>query len=631
MAFFSCTVSCFAQSQDSITSIDIDSVLTGNFFLTDFDNNVSSAFLTSRVNYEYENKQFRFFLNNSFKSNITKLQENFIRDFDDLTMIIDYKVANDFYTGLGTSISTLSDDKNVTLNQSAHNFYFTNFDFYPTYGLYLNSKLGYLTDDQIGEKNTGIRGEINSELTDLNIEDYQTNAIVRLSYEDLTQKVNYNYQLASEVYKVFSQYSNNRARVGYYNRRNDFYFPASTDVMNTFGVQNNIESRIENYINLEDEVQYLIGENYLLTINGGFTSKNILKELKYKSNTSSIIFDNNYDSERTENRLRFGADLNFGFLNNITRIGLLHQERSENNVPVNLGGLSPATIRQLEEVEKEKNNNSSRTSLFLDNTYRLSNTNSFKFSGSSSILKYDTDSDQNYDDRDELLLVGSLSHIYNNLNNFILETIFDASSNKLSYIYKERSSNNNTNTIYRLTSNSTYAPLKPLLIKNSVQVLANYTVYAFEDLVSQVNSFSYRQLTVKDSIYYNITDNFFVNLFTGLKFSEQGEFNDDEFSVRPLSYFEDVNMASSLNYLFFEFVELSAGYKFYQQKRYDYVDGVKVLSNTVRNFGPVAGVKAFLKNNSYIHVTGGIDFFKYDNSSSDNSSASVLVRIIWNI
>jgi hypothetical protein len=162
-------------------------------------------------------------------------------------------------------------------------------------------------------------------------------------------------------------------------------------------------------------------------------------------------------------------------------------------------------------------------------------------------------------------------------------------------------------------------------------VLANYTVYAFEDLISQVHSFSYRQMSIKDSIYYNITDNFYVNLFTGLKFSEQGEFNDNEFSVRPLSYFEDVNTIGSVNYLIFSFVELYAGYKFYQQKRYDYVEGEKKLKNTVRNFGPITGVKAYLKNNSYIHVTGGIDFFKYDNAASNTSSASVLVRIIWNI
>lgn len=629
-------LACYSQTDqtgttETITEEIIVDSLTGNYLVTDFDNNVTTSFLTTRLNYELEQKNFRFSIYNDFTSNVTKLQENFIRDFNDLNLVIGYKVAKEFYAGLGTSISTLSDDKNIAINQSAHNFYFANFDFYPSLGLYVNSKLGYLTDDQIGEKNTGIRGELNSEVANLNIEDYYTNAIVRLAYEDLTQKKSYNYQVLSDIFKVISPFSNNNAKISYYNRRNDFYFPASTDVTNTFGVRNNIESRIEDFIEVEDRLQYLIGDNYLLTLTGGFSSKNILKELRYKSISSAVIFDNNYDSERSENKLRFSADLDFTFMNNITRIGLLHLERSENNKPVNLGGLSATTVRQLEEIEKEKNNNSTRTSLFLDNIFRLSNTNSFKFSGSSSILKYDTDSDNNFDDRDELLLVGSLSHTYNNLNNFILETIFDASSNKLSYIFKERSSNNNTNTIYRLTSNSTYSPIEPLLMKNSVQVLANYTVYEFEDLISQVNSFSYRQLSIKDSIYYNITDNFFVNLFTGLKFSEQGEFDDGEFSVRPLSYFEDVNFITSLNYMVFSFVELSAGYKFYQQKRYDYVDGVKELKNTVRNFGPVTGVKAYLKNNSFIHVTGGIDFFKYDNSSSDNSSASVLVRIMWNI
>ena len=162
-------------------------------------------------------------------------------------------------------------------------------------------------------------------------------------------------------------------------------------------------------------------------------------------------------------------------------------------------------------------------------------------------------------------------------------------------------------------------------------MLANYTVYEFEDLVSQVNSFSYRQLTVRDSIYYNFTEDFFVNLFTGLKFSEQGEFDNDEFAVRPLTYFEDVNFISAVNYLFFNFIEFSAGYKFYQQKRYNYNEGVKELNSTIRNFGPLAGLKVYFKNKSYLYVNSGLDFFKYDDANQNNSAASVVVRIIWNI
>ncbi len=621
----------FVNGFSQLISSDPDSVISGNYFTTDFDNSVSSALLYSRLNYSLDEKKFRFTLRNHFRSNVTKLQENFFRDFNELSLIADYKVSEKFYTGLGTSISTLSDDKSIAINQSAHNFYFANFDYYPNEMLVLNSKIGYLTDDQIGEKNTGFRGELNSDIGNLNIEDYLTNAYVRLAYEDLTQKENYNYLASAEVFKVFSPFSNNTARVSYYNRRNDFYFPASTDIKNQFGINNNIESRIENYFNIEDDVKYLLSNDYLITLSGGFSSKNVLKELRYKSSGSAVLFDNNYDSKRSENRLRFGADLNASFSNNITRIGILHMERSEINEPTNLGGLNPTTVRQLEAIEKAKNNNSSRTSLFLDNLFRLSNTNTFRFAGSSSILKYDTDSEDNFDDRDELLLIGELSHTYNNLSTLILETIFDISSNKLAYIYKERSSNNNTNTIYRLTSNSTFQPFEGLWFKNSVQVLANYTVYEFEDLVSQVTSFSYRQLTIKDSVYYNITDNFFVNLFTGLKLSEQGEFNDEAFSIRPLTFFEDVNLHTTINYVFFDFIELSAGYKFFQQKRYNYNEGVKSLSSTIRTFGPITGLRVFFKNNSYIHFTGGIDYYKYDNPVNNNSAASMVVRIIWNI
>ena len=608
-----------------------DSTFTGNYLNTDFNNNINTSNLLARINFEKDFGKFNISLNERFTSNVTKLEDNFFRDVNELYFETNYKVSPGFYAGGGVRSKSLSDQRSGGINQNRNDFYFSNFDLYPSDIIYINSKLGLSQDDQVGEFNTGFRGELNSEIAGLNIEDYFSNSIVKLSYENLTEKLNYNYQVASEIFKSFSQFSENDAVVGYYNRRNDLYSPASSDVMAEYGVQNNIETRDENYFYVEDRLRYLLQENVLFSIGGVFSTKNTKNLVKYKVFSNSAIFDNNYDSERTENNLQFSADVEYTKDRWYTKVGLLLTERSENNLPINLEGLTPSQVSEVEQVELDKNNSSSRTSLLLESNYRLSNTNTFRFRGSSSILRYDTDSDQNFDDRDELLYLGSISHEYNNLNSFRLETIFDASIYKLSYLLQERSSNNNVNRIFRLTSNSTFRPIENITNKSSFQVLANYTVYDFEDLVSQIQSFSYRQLSIRDSLFYNITPEMSVNIFTDLKFSEQGEFNDDDFSVRPLTYFEDKNFFTGLNYLFYEFIELSLGFKYFEQKRFEYIDGEKELTNTVRNYGPLSTVKVFLKDNSYIDITTGIDYFDYEGSAFDNSSLSLLVKIFWNM
>ena len=608
-----------------------DSVFTGNYLTTDFDNNINTANLLARINYEKDFGRFNISLNNRFLSNVTKLEDNFFRDVNELYFVTNYKLSPTFYAGGGVRVKSLSDQRSVDINQNRNDFYFSNFDLHPSDIVYVNSKLGLSQDDQIGEVNTGFRGELYSEIAGLNVEDYFSNTVVKLSYENLTEKLNYNYQVATEVFKSFSQFSENDAVVAYYNRRNDLYSPASSDVMNQYGVQNNIETRDENYLYLEDRLRYLVQENVLFSIGGLFSTKNTKNLVKYKVFSNTAIFDNNYDSERTENNLQFSADLEFTKDRLYTKVGLLLTERSENNLAINLQGLTPSQVSEVEQVELDKNNSSSRTSLLLESNYRLSNTNTFRFRGSTSLLRYDTDSDQNYDDRDELLYLGSISHEYNNLNSFKLETIFDASVYKLAYLLKERSSNNNVNRIFRLTSNSTFRPIENITNKSSFQVLANYTVYDFEDLISQIQSFSYRQLNIRDSLFYNITDEMSLNIFSDLKFSEQGEFNDDDFSVRPLTYFEDKNLFTGLNYLFYEFIELSLGFKYFEQKRFEYVDGEKELTNTVRNYGPLSRVKVFLKDSSFIDITTGIDYFDYEGSAFDNSSLSLLVKIFWNM
>ena len=78
-------------------------------------------------------------------------------------------------------------------------------------------------------------------------------------------------------------------------------------------------------------------------------------------------------------------------------------------------------------------------------------------------------------------------------------------------------------------------------------------------------------------------------------------------------------------------MEVFAGYKYFEQKRFDYDLGERKLKNTIRNYGPIAGLNFYLTKNSYINFTGGIDYFRYNDAALNNSSTSLTLNILWNI
>ena len=110
--------------------------------------------------------------------------------------------------------------------------------------------------------------------------------------------------------------------------------------------------------------------------------------------------------------------------------------------------------------------------------------------GSIGILRYDTPSDQNLEDRDELLVALTLSTWHSVSRSLELGVVLDGTVDHLVYLLKERSANNNYNRVLRLSPRTIYRPAPWLYSLNAFEVLANYPVYDFEQQLPSVKSFS---------------------------------------------------------------------------------------------------------------------------------------------
>ncbi len=608
-----------------------DSLAQKNYFKTDYYNDLNTSNMLSGLAFKKSFRKINFSVYNSFNSSVTKFVENFSNDYNNFEVKTDYNLLPKFYTGAGASSKLVSTNQTLDLNSGYSNFYFSSFDYLPLDKFNVYSKFGIKDEKQVGVFSTGFSGMVESYANNIIISDFISSGRLYLSLDKFSERTNHSYEVNTKVDKYFSVNAANTGVLRAFSVRTDFFTPATQSIINSYKVNNNIQTRSEDYLMLSDNLDYSFSRNLKVKADGMFFFKNINNGYKYKPVTSSIITENVYDNNIKENLLRAGFELEYRLNFLSTRFNVSYTERAEDHTPENIDNIAAQQKSELERIEKDKNNNSKTSTAYLEVLLYASNTNTIKLQGASSLLRYDTNSELNYDDRDELLLNGMVSHRYYNFKNFFVETSFEYNSSVLNYIFKEKSSNNNKNSVYKLNSYSVFNPAEGVSTKNFFQVLANYTVYKYEDIISQVQSFSFRQLYLADSTDINISKKFIWGLFGELKLYEQGMFNNDKFSVKPLAFYDERTFGSSLNYDVKNFIRLYAGFRHYIRRYYTYDKNVKILKRTQSTYGPYAGVVMNIINNSSIYILGGIDKLETSDNPDVSTSNNLVIKVLWNL
>ncbi|MBN1632949.1 MAG: hypothetical protein JW917_02140 [Ignavibacteria bacterium] len=609
---------------------DADTSYRHNFFSTDLINNINSANLVTKLNANIPYKKFSSIFRAEYNSDVTKLDENFARDFITTNFNSDYIINSKFSGGAGFQSKSLSDDKNIEVNKVKNSYYYLNFNYKPADNIRLNTKIGIKNDEQIGESTSGVSGNLNTEVDRLTLSNFLISGRINLMNENLIQKKNHIYEINTSLVRYFANNSENNLIIKAHNHKNDFFLPATLSILQQYNISLNTQTREENLIYIQDDLKYTFLRNLRLHISGSAISRGYYNEYKYKPEGSSAIYENIYDTKVHENRFEASAKVDFAYRKFLTDFKVLFSERSEVHNLINSENLLPQQIRDLEKTEENKNSSSRISSVMLNFYLPVTNLHTIQFSGSSTMLRYDTDSKENSDDRDELYFNTSVSHIYNNLDNFNLKTSFEYNLTTLSYILKEKSANNNSNKIYRLTSRSEYKPFSNLHTINSFQVLANYTVYKFEDVLSQVQSYIFRQMQIWDTTRYDITSNIYANFDGNLRIYEQGQYNDENFSIKPSNYYVESLVDMSLNYNY-EVITVGGGYRYFLQDQYIYTDGVKNLLRSYKNHGPFLNISFLFSNGSLIFLNAGRDTFETSDNPIKNKSNYLNLRVIWKI
>jgi hypothetical protein len=571
----------------------------------------------------------RWFLSASeqFRSTLIQTDRKFIKDQQELRFLGGYRVDKRFDVRVTGSSLFLSDNQITGLNDAAINGVHAGVGYRPTENVTIAPFLGYMIDRQSERIDRGI--SFLGRLTGNEIEIAQTmfNVDGQYSLQRVDPRTTASHHLIVHADRQFDDQTYMNIRTYYSYTRREFYFAADEATQDAYNVFMNIDQRFDRRIGAAGDINYRLRGNIIGQFSTAMDWRTVTRGYFYQPTVppSSYLFNTAVDD--FELNLRLALNYRFG-----TRYsGVTHFSYSERSEEHSLGSVDPdippTFVDNRAESEFIKNNVAQRTSLATHGTLRLATGHRLTYAGSTSILRYDTPSPQNFDDRDELRILFFIGTSHD-LNRYVtLDIAMDALVTHVVYLRAQRSANNNWNRVLRLTPAVTYRPTDRFSTTNAFEVLANYTVYDFEDMVSDLRSLSYRQIGWIDSTTVSFADQWQFRFFSHYRRYERGELRWGTFSERPLQSFEELTIIASIRYDFRpDRIAFAGGIRYFNRSRYQYVQRDREFESKIRNAGPTCSVYWNIDRRLEVTVNGWYEL-QFRDSQHINTIPNLSVEI----
>lgn len=271
----------------------------------------------------------------------------------------------------------------------------------------------------------------------------------------------------------------------------------------------------------------------------------------------------------------------------VVKTGFSLFNRDEKNAVIPVFDISQDQLDIIRKQEFQRDNISNRFRIFSLGQQPIGEQDTIGYDISASLLRYDTPSTQNNDDRDEQLIIGSLFW-RRSINQQISMLISGGiQQTHVVFLKSERSSLNNRNSSIRLNPifhwKTSLFEMHP-----QFEVLANYTIFDFELPGTALRSFSFRQFSYRDSIMYHFRQGWTLESNLFIRRFDRGIMSWSEFSETP------VTMSTEQFFKFLMFVPASHGFRiglggrFYRlsQEPYQSNVGQSQLQSETYIYGP---------------------------------------------
>jgi len=593
--------------------------------ITSFEKQLNTYYLNSGINYGGEFGRLFLTLHENYHSTFIRSAEKNIRDEHSFLLNTGYNLDTAFDIRLSLSNIILSDNRKIEINEASVSNAILLAGFSPYDDILISPFGGYTNNRQKLENDYGAVYGLSGIVDRLDFTDLSVSSEFLFRNEDISPRKNFNRLFNLTAVNQFSESVSNNLNFRYTESRKDFYYDADSVTSFLFNIKNNIQSRTESNYLLQN---YLVYNNFLemfsLDVTGRILWRNVDRNTRYKlTQGTNSTFDTNID----ELRMEFETGIFYSSEVHRTSLRITLSQRDEKHI-VEFNPTAPVNIfEQRSEQEKRKNNTSGRASILLSSDINLSSRDRLNISLLHNKLRYDTPSDENFDDRDELLSIARInySHRFNPFFEFF--TALEGTYSHIVYIFSEQSSNNYVNRILRLNSGGIYKG-KNFTSSNSFEVSANYSVYDFEDINPNYRSFSFRQFTASDSSAVKLLTRLHFSFNGYVKLSEQGDFKWKAFSTRPNRFLEELYGEPKLIYIGNGY-KISGGIRLFSLKTFLYRDNVKVLDTRYASSGPVAEITVSLNDSLKSRMFAWYEFIKLEDRQA-KEQVNMNLEVEWN-
>lgn len=561
----------------------------------------------------------------NYSSTFIKSTQNSTRDEHFFSASGNYLLLPELSFGILANNNIYSDSRQIDINQASSSSVTAFSQIMPQQRITIAPFAGYTSNSQVGEVNNGPVYGGEGFINGLSFSGTEITSLLKFKNEDISPRKNTLRYIDFSAVNVLEKNVSDSITYQYYEDRKDFYFEADSITSAQFNVVNNIQSRIETdniFQNILNYNRFLEGFNEILV--GTVSWKTIDRDTRYRSILlpSSSIFDTKVNEMKLE--LETTTEYHTQIFNGALKLN--YSERDENHITKNFPGINQVFYLERQDIESRKNNIAKRIALSLIGFINLSDDDKIFFSLLQNKLRYDTPSPENFDDRDELLSIARIKYIRTITPFFDAFINLEGTLNHIVYIYSESSSNNNINRIIKLESGGDYHG-KNFFSTNSFSVMANYTVYDFEDINPTYRSFSFRQFSANDSSRIILTDNLSFIHNGYIKLSEQGDLKWASFSTHPTRFLEEIfsepKFAAYLGQLSFTF-----GARFFSLSTFDYNGTQKVLNSSYVSVGPLTEFSYSIYNNLSFILTGWFAYVSVTNLAN-SEQANLNMQLNW--
>ncbi len=463
---------------------------------------------------------------------------------DDMDMLVRYEVPVLSWASVFAQGSALlsADSRSIGLNRLQLYTLSGGMVAKPIDNVRLSAAVGSEYNEQLGIADRGWNAQAAAALNNQRFDEYALNAEVNAVYSALSN-ARTNTQTNTRLTLTRSFDAGGLLELGgqYTTLQREFYtFVAAQPASGTIGTAPAVETRLERLLRFTTRLAVplvRLGESAVDADVQGFWENWTIGRL-YRAPVEQATLTS-VQRDVVQTRLSVSAALRAAFATSSHGLSVTVDTRDEINAVNERFPLTASELQSLLNAEKQRDNLSVRTSLaaqtlwqVFPSAYSLERPDTFKMEFSSSLLRYDTPSASNFDDRDELSLVANASYTHHFSPRFSGTLLAETRLFHLVFLKAQRSAQNNWNRTIRLVPSFVYASAE-FSARPQVEILANYTSFDFEDLLGQSQSFSLRQISYRDSLIWQTNPSTSIESRLIFRYFERGEFQWRSFSELP--------------------------------------------------------------------------------------------------